>query len=491
MITVATATEPEKAKAEVEASYSRRLSTFAVLTALAVVAWHAQTSVPFGIDWQTAGLLVALAVLIRPGSRRTFLALALVQTIAVLIALPSINTDRLLQLFIFAAIASTGLYVYICSGLRQLNAEKWLEPLQPLLRLQLVIVYGLAAWHKLNLDFFNPQSSCAVLLFDQTPFWHLYAQSNVLRWALIAGTITTEATLPALLSIRRTRNFAVCYGMLFHMGLALSGFYSFSMTMISLLFLFTPPGFCDGVVEYWKNKDPRSRRAIRNGLVVVLSIAAVFGLARCGATMVEAGRQRGALALLNAFWLQWGQTVGYWAFFAYVLPLALYLWIWHRLPLSFTPVTKCFSPIPLVFWILPALLIFDGLNPYLGLKTDTAFAMYSNLRSEGETTNHLIWRHPLALANYQRDLVQVVESNVPALESIAQRGLPIPFIELRQRISRLARSGQSNISLTYIRNGQTMRSEAAERDRELGARPSFLERKLLSFRTITTQGCPH
>jgi hypothetical protein len=73
----------------------------------------------------------------------------------------------------------------------------------------------------------------------------------------------------------------------------------------------------------------------------------------------------------------------------------------------------------------------------------------------------------------------------------AQRGWPIPFFDLRRRISCLAHVGTKNISVTYIRNGQTIHLDAAESDPELSTRPSLLERKLLLFRAIGREGCPH
>ena len=45
---------------------SRRLATFSVLAALAVIAWHAQTKPLFRLDFQTAGFILALVVLLRP-----------------------------------------------------------------------------------------------------------------------------------------------------------------------------------------------------------------------------------------------------------------------------------------------------------------------------------------------------------------------------------------------------------------------------------------
>src|SRR5271157_1612540 len=470
---------------------SRRLATFAVLSALVVLAWHAQTNIQFRMDWQTTGFIIALVVLFRPFSRIAFLSLALVETLAILIALPWTNTNRLLQLFIFATIASSGVYILARSSFQKLDSGAWLELVQPLLRLQLVIVYGLAAWHKLNVDFLNPQSSCAVILYERTPFFHLHADGNAMRWGLILGAIVTEMSLPVLLSLRRTRNFAVCYGVLFHISLGFSEFYAFSATMISLLFLFTPENFCDVAADFWRSRNQSVKMMARLGGLAVLAVVVILTAARFGPSLADLRQITSFRAGLNMFWGKVSYWSGYWMLLFYLLPLGLFVWLWYRQPAFFQPAVRCFRPIPPLFWVLPALLIFDGINPYLGLKTDTAFAMYSNLRSEGGRTNHLIWRHPLALANYQEDLVQVVESSDPTLEAAAQRGWPMPFLDLRRRISSQVREGGKNISITYIRNGKLTRVQAAELEPDLATRPSVLERKFLIFRAISREGCPH
>lgn len=470
-------------------SQARRLATFAVLSSLSVLAWQAQTSIPFGFDLQTAGFLLALIVLLRPFSGAAFLSLAVVETLAVLIALPTTNTNRLLQLFIYFSLASTAIYGWLRGGFRRLEPGAWLALFQPLLRLQLVIVYALAAWHKLNVDFLNPQSSCAVLLYEGTPFWHLHAPSG-LRWFLIIGTIATEATLPVLLCMRRTRNLAVGYGTAFHICLGLSWFYAFSVTMISLLFLFTPANFCDLALEWWRAKNKSVRRAATIAFVLLAAIVLVSTAVQFGPSSTNL-RSHGLLSGLNVFWIAWAEWAGYWMFLFYLLPLGLFLRLWMDRSASCPPLPRPFAGISPIFWIVPALLLFDGLNPYLGLKTDTAFAMYSNLRTEEGQSNHLIWRHPLALAGYQTDLVRVVDSSEPGLQSVIHKGLPITFIDLRRGLSNLIRQGRHNISVTYIRNGETIHVQSAESDPVLGTAPSFLEMKLLLFRPITTQGCSH
>ena len=470
---------------------ARRLATFSVLAALAVVAWHAQSRPLFRVDWTTAGFLFALVVLVRPFSRAAFLALAAAETLSVLIALPQTNTNRLFQLFIFATVVTTGFYALAQSGFRRLDSAAWLELFQPLLRLQLAIVYGFAAWHKLNLDFFNPQLSCAVVLFEKTPFLHPQAGGSTLRWALIFSTIITEMSLPVLLSLRRTRNFAVGYGVLFHIILGINGFYAFSATMISLLFLFTPDNFCDVALDFWRSSSRSVKAMVIFAALSIAMVVIALNVASFGPSLADFRHVHSLKIAVNMVWRKVSYWSGYGLLPLYFAPLALYAWLWHRRPGSFQPAAHSYRPIPVIFWVIPALLIFDGINPYLGLKTDTAFAMYSNLRSEGAITNHFIWRHPLALANYQEDLVQVLDSNDRLLQFFAGRGLPVPFFDLRRRISFLVREGTRNISVTYIRNGATIHRDAAESDPELSARPSLLERKLLIFRDIGREGCPH
>ncbi len=473
------------------ATASRRLATFSVLAAIAVIAWHAQTKPLFRLDLQTVGFLLAVVVLLRPFSRVAFLSLAVVETLTVLIILPLTNTNRLLQLFVFATIAATGFYVLARNGFRKLDAGAWLELFQPLLRLELVIVYALAAWHKLNFGFFDPQSSCAVILYERTPFFHLHANGNLLRWELIFGTVATEMGLPILLSLRRTRNFAVCYGVLFHVALGFSEFYSFSVTMIALLFLFTPDNFVDVASEFWQGRSPWFRKVVTFGGLAMLIMVVVLTLAVFGPSLAEVRQVTGFQSRLNMTWSKAAYWSGYWILLFYLPPLGLFAWLWYRGPAYFQPAAHSFRPIPPLFWVFPALLIFDGINPYLGLKTDTAFAMYSNLRSEGGTTNHLIWRHPLALANYQEDLVKIVDSSDPKLKAAAERGVPITFFDLQKRTSYLVKEGGKNISVTYIRNGQLNRVDAVELDSELATRPPLLARKFLLFRAISREGCPH
>lgn len=54
--------------------------------------------------------------------------------------------------------------------------------------------------------------------------------------------------------------------------------------------------------------------------------------------------------------------------------------------------------------------VFFAMNPYLGLRTAGCLTMFSNLRTEGQTSNHLLFRNnPLKLFNYQEDYIYIID----------------------------------------------------------------------------------
>ena len=116
--------------------------------------------------------------------------------------------------------------------------------------------------------------------------------------------------------------------------------------------------------------------------------------------------------------------------------------------------------------------------------------MYSNLRTEGGTSNHLIVRRPLRLASYQTDLVRIVASTDVSLQEIAQQGRPLTFFELRRMARDRVERGGPTFSVTYERGGAVRSVADATADSELSAPISYLERKFLRFREIRSE-CAH
>ncbi|MGI8624212.1 MAG: hypothetical protein ACR2NB_12190, partial [Solirubrobacteraceae bacterium] len=61
-------------------------------------------------------------------------------------------------------------------------------------------------------------------------------------------------------------------------------------------------------------------------------------------------------------------------------------------------------------------LVLNAASPYLGLKTEATFAMFSNLQTEPGHWNHLLLPERLRIFDAQDDLVRIVRSSDPRLE---------------------------------------------------------------------------
>ena len=68
---------------------------------------------------------------------------------------------------------------------------------------------------------------------------------------------------------------------------------------------------------------------------------------------------------------------------------------------------------PLWVYAFPLVLFLSCLSPYIGLKTESSIAMFSNLHTEGGLTNHLLFDKPPYLFDYQKDVVEIVGNVEP------------------------------------------------------------------------------
>src|SRR5262249_22192759 len=146
----------------------------------------------------------------------------------------------------------------------------------------------------------------------------------------------------------------------------------------------------------------------------------------------------------------------------------------------------------------------------LGLKTVANYSMFSNLRTEGGHTNHLLvppgrfW-----LAGYQNDLARGMywNGNRPAtwpwtagLGCAEGSGRPnsrwvnalpssrVPYAELRRTVQLWREIGFTHVSLGYERAGRFQRLEDAFQDAELMRPMPLWERKLMAFRAVDDDG---
>lgn len=387
------------------------------------------------------------------------------------------------NLSILATLAAT---FWRARASRRPRDDEFVEALGPLVRWEVILVYLIAAFHKLNADFLDPGVGClgwiARFVAERTGL-EAAARSPRLIALAAAATIGVEVAIPVLLALRRTWFYGVALGVLFHLASLETGF---TAVAIALYYFFVPA------------REPRSVAREFDEHLVDRS-GGVLNLAR----VIEAYVLLFLLAIPTSYLQQWmrGSRAG-----SLIPPVRSVLWIAALLVL-FGTVLQFFRatgvhrfvarrperPATRLLYVLPALLLVNGLCPYLGLKTTTSFDMFSNLRVLGERSNHLLLRHqPLRVFEYQRDLVSVRAASDPDLTRLSAQG-PLPYVQFKREIQGRVRRWRGPFVVVYERQGRLHRVTNAAADTELMAAEGILSRKFLPFRAERwnpVPGCP-
>lgn len=360
-------------------------------------------------------------------------------------------------------------------GLKTLAGRAALfDAFAPLARVCLLLLYFYAVLHKLNRDYFNTDISCSTILLQGYAQRLSFLPSSAwARWGTIWGTIAIEAAIPLLLCWRKTRSAGIVLGMGFHFLLAFhpaQGLYSFSGLMFASYLLFVPVQF-PGQVERmtYGLLGPGGRWA-----PTVLRVAVAAG----SVALVAAGRSAHLLSLAGlGLWLGWGLAF-----------MAVFVLTSRRntgTPERFGALIRVQ---PAAFWLIPALVLFNGMNPYLGLKTEKSFAMFSNLRTEGGVSNHLLISHPFYLTDLQLDLVEIKATNLETLRRVMDDRQLITHFELR----RAASEAKTDFFVRFLQHGtlQTVRVTNGVSNQPALTQPyPWLVAKFVRFRPVDKGLC--
>jgi len=367
----------------------------------------------------------------------------------------------------------------------------------PVFRVAVVVVYVWSVVQKLNHDFLDPEVSCATKLHEDIAAYFGGLIPTGVGPSLVAiwGSLAFELGIPLLLVFRRTRLLGFVAAIGFHLWLAIhpaAGIYSFSALVMAFLALFLPSTWGREFQRAWNAQlrwlgrgDPeRGRRRARRlpviGFFIALFIQAglYMSMARDYETFLIANRV-GFFAFLT-----WGCWIG-----------GCYLVAGWRARREDRALPH--GPRRTLAWVVLAPVVLNGVIPWIGLRTQTSFSMYSNLRSEGDG-NHLFLER-IDLFDYQRDMVEVVESQPDILapgdrpkgiSQFANRQFDyegtwfLPWFEFRRLVSQ--RSGDFRV--VYVRDGETRtlgREDGAIFGNEAAFEPIPLPlQKLLWFRRL-------
>ena len=166
--------------------------------------------------------------------------------------------------------------------------------------------------------------------------------------------------------------------------------------LYTIFFTFTPRDFPQKVSQLFNSVNNqwasgKVRRVIWLGSVAIL----ILLLASCLAIYV--GRGRNVITVLFVFW--------------WLVITTVFLSVMVSYSIHHDQSFGIFKPRWAIQWLIPVILLFNGMNPYLGLKTDYSFNMFAGLQTEGGKTNHIFMPQRFKIASYQYDIVQILASN--------------------------------------------------------------------------------
>jgi hypothetical protein len=385
--------------------------------------------------------LAAVVLLIRPGD----LVLGSVAGLTIVVALleaPVIGNHWLL-----AALVSIALLV----SMFMRDSWGWFAPTA---RWMLIGFYAWAAFNKLTTGFLDPDVSCAVFYGNQ--WLASYGLPLIPPGSTVAGglamlTAAIELAVPVLLLWERTRRPGVVLAMTFHFGISLDlgqHFYDFTAVLFPLFLLFLG----DRPMAAMEERYPRGRR-IWIPAALVLSGFVV-------ASVAPVSEVTSALLRQGVFIL-W-------------VPFGIWL-IWTTIRYSYGEPDLVLRPQGAISVALIAIVVLNGVAPYLEVKTATAWNMYANNLTAAGESNHLIIRRTYPLTAGNVDPVVVVETEDPGLALYVDSGYAIPWDRFRHYLS-----SRPEVSVTYQRGDQT----ASVTGEMVGEALPWWRDRLLAFRAI-------
>ena len=446
-------------------------SVFAWLWAAGILFHMASYSEP--VEPVTVVMLVsALAVIFAASRTAAFFTLVAAHLLYVYFRLPRVPNHSVLTAAIDITILAAAAWLAVRERTLRIDLTSLYRSFAPVVRIELLILYFYVVFHKLNSGFFNAEHSCGSFMYlrlaREYPF---LPTANWVRWSAIFLTIVIEAAIPLMLVVGRVRLAGLLLAFLFHFALAMDPgdvVFNFSSILIALFFLFLPESSAPVILDVVTSLRDRllsmlraPRRAAKAAAFAVVAPLAAVLIFREG---IPTGL---TFETSRAVWVVYAAAI-----------LALFVAALRKARPDFQPTHELIAVGTPGLLVIPALLVLNGLLPYVGLKTETSFAMYSNLHTEGGRTNHWFMSPRLQVWNYQRDLVRVRRTSVSQIQRLANRGYVWTYYEFKWMIQE-----HPDASVTYEHNGVIRRVPRVADAPEL-APGNRLLRKFLRFRPV-------
>ena len=456
-----------------------RFDLFAVCWAAATLFHFAGNRPPPWVHqtgaWRVVGVCLGIAAIVALSAsrrRNAFLMLCLLIPVSAWLEAPVVGNHWVLA----AATSLAALGAAAVAGWRRTASFDWpvafWNLFAPAARCTLLIAYAFAAFAKLNAGFFDPEVSCAVFYQDQlVRSWGLGALSVAgqagLGTVAAVGAAATELSVALLLLFRRTRRVGVLLALGFHWVLALDfsqHFWDFSAVLFAGFLLFLDDAAIDALRRRWQGLRSGVRTPLRR---------VVAGLGLVVAALVTCA----AFAPIRVLVVLLGH--GAWVLMGTGVLVLVTLTVIRAAPLNGPASLRVRSAVLLV----PVIVFVNGLTPYLELKTGFGWNMYSNLRTVDGYTNHFLLPRTLDVTGLQSDRVTIVEGSDKALSDMIGSDYELVYSEFREYAHAFPEQ-----SVTYLRNGETIRAHPLRDDPAGKGGVSAISARLQSFRVVDASG---
>ena len=192
----------------------------------------------FPPQWdQVALLLAATLLLFRPRSARVLWLVMLVSTVSTVLQAPAHSNHTMVRSAVLLGYWASFFFAMA-------KGSRWSAVFANFTvagQGALLVMYAFGVFHKINADFLNPETSCAVALWRLMPEPLSWLDGPLVHHATIYGTFIVEGAIVLMLLTPRLRHYGIVAGILFHVLIALSGYamyITFTMLSISLHALF-------------------------------------------------------------------------------------------------------------------------------------------------------------------------------------------------------------------------------------------------------------
>jgi len=352
----------------------------------------------------------AVFVMVRPSSFIRFLVMSVLLLYVRFEDFPDPYSVHMFLCYIF-----TFIFVLLSASMLVKNQEtsKVWKDFLPMLRLSLLCLYFFVVLNKLNSAYFDIKSSCATFLLYRYHTW--IPDHEIFKQVAIFASIITEALIPIFLIFRHTRFIGIIIGMAFHGIILYHGFYHFAAMLFPLYLLFIPTSII--------NKNSIKLGFVKGKLSLLkeflLSLVILTGLVWLSSLTGE-------------------RDLGRYLWLPYIVMLFVFMgWLgakhfnWNCRSDKFLKIVSAPQ------WIFILFMVFNGINPYLGLKTALSFSMYSGLITEQGRTNHFFIPTEWQLFNYQKDLIRIdpeFSTDNKFFKHWQNADARVPFIKLKSYV---------------------------------------------------------